>query len=166
MRWRRATSRADATCRGREAVNAAGGGLEAQLARKASGGSLFREPQINAWYAVKGDRVLPLNDEARAAVGAGMALRDYQRTVHAKYADTLPGSGYDRSGTAGGFAAGGAPAAAQPTAAEPVAVQPAAQRSAQPSDSPAPMVAGGLGLGLVAAAGAVVAAARRLRTHA
>ncbi|MCG7322248.1 hypothetical protein [Arsenicicoccus bolidensis] len=163
MRWRRATSRADATCRGREAVNAAGGDLEAQLARKASGGSLFREPQINAWYAVKGDRVLPLNDEARAAVGAGMALRDYQRTVHAKYADKLPGSGYDRSGTAGGFAAGGAPAAAQP-----VAGQPAAQRSAQTSDSPAPMVAGGLGLGLglVAAAGAVVAAARRLRTHA
>lgn len=165
MRWRRATSRADATCRGREAVNAAGGDLEAQLARKASGGSLFREPQINAWYAVKGDRVLPLNDEARAAVGAGMALRDYQRTVHAKYADKLPGSGYDRSGTAGGFAAGGAPAAAQH-----VAGQPAAQRSAQTSDSPAPMVAGGLGLGLglglVAAAGAVVAAARRLRTHA
>ncbi|XVQ83157.1 hypothetical protein ACQP2K_30585 [Microbispora siamensis] len=32
-------------------------------------GTVFREPQINAWYALKGGKVVPLNDEARAPEG-------------------------------------------------------------------------------------------------
>jgi len=85
------------------AVNAAAGDLEARMERTAGAGSLLSEPQVGAWYAVHDGRVRPLNASARDVVGAGMTLEEYQQVVHERYADKLPGSAYDRAGTAGGF---------------------------------------------------------------
>ncbi|MBB5872178.1 hypothetical protein F4553_005612 [Allocatelliglobosispora scoriae] len=86
-------------------VNIASGNDEARYAAAAgSGAVLFQEPQINGWYALRGDRVVPLNADARSAVGTGMAVADYQRLVHDRYADKQPGSAYEKSGTAGGYA--------------------------------------------------------------
>lgn len=128
------------------AVNAAAGDTEAQFGRRAAGGQVLSEPQINAWYAVKAGRVLPLNDEARAAVGNGVSLAEYQRLVHGKYADKMPGSTYDRQGMAGGF---GQPAQAAAPAAAP----------AQESGSSAGLLAGAGVLGAAGIAG--VGLARR-----
>ncbi|MCH8612139.1 hypothetical protein [Arsenicicoccus dermatophilus] len=134
---------------GWKAINAAAGDLEAQLARQAAGGTLFREPQINAWYAVKDNRVVPLNDEARKAVGpAGTTVAAYQRIVHGKYADKQSGSAYDRAGMAGGF---GDPAAAVAGAPSTTATQGASWG----------LVGGGLGAMALAGLGAVVARRRR-----
>ncbi|MEV7026999.1 hypothetical protein, partial [Kitasatospora sp. NPDC093558] len=87
-------------------VNIASGGDESDYAAKAaaSGGTAFREPQINAWYVLRDGRVLPLDDEARRSVGAdGVALGAYQQLVHQRYGDKLPGSAYDRAGEGGGY---------------------------------------------------------------
>ncbi|MCW5253570.1 hypothetical protein [Streptomyces sp. SHP 1-2] len=93
-----------------QVVNIATGSDETDYAARADAGSgavVFREPQLNAWYRVAAGRVLPLNDEARASVGArGTSLAGYQRLVHQRYADKMPGSGYDRAGYAGGFGPG------------------------------------------------------------
>ncbi|MGW4807112.1 hypothetical protein [Kitasatospora sp. NPDC004272] len=89
-------------------VNIASGSDETDYAARAAadGGTAFREPQIGAWYEVKGDRVLPLDDDARRSVGArGTTVAAYQQLVHQRYGDKLPGSGYDASGKAGGFEA-------------------------------------------------------------
>ncbi|MEU0529833.1 hypothetical protein [Amycolatopsis tolypomycina] len=76
--------------------NIASGDVEAAYARKLpAGAQLLHEPQIDAWYAVDGDRVTSLAD--------GKAVADYQRTVEARYADKLPGSAYARNGEAGGY---------------------------------------------------------------
>ncbi|RJQ78191.1 hypothetical protein D5S17_13480 [Pseudonocardiaceae bacterium YIM PH 21723] len=64
----------------------------------------FSEPQINAWYRVSGDRVLPLNDAARTAVGESVSVAAYQERVHGLYADKLPGSEYARKHMMGGGA--------------------------------------------------------------
>lgn len=73
-------------------------------ARKLPGGIVFREPQIDAWYVHKGDRVLPLDADAVRAVGrGGTTLAAYRTRVRAAYADKLPGSGYARAGRAGGY---------------------------------------------------------------
>ncbi|OKI22250.1 hypothetical protein [Streptomyces sp. CB03911] len=88
-------------------VNVASGGDESDypaLAASGGGGTAFREPQINAWYVLRGGRVLPLDDEARRSVGAGGTdLAAYQRLVHQRYGDKLPGSVYDRAGEGGGY---------------------------------------------------------------
>ncbi|MER7698315.1 hypothetical protein [Streptomyces sp. NPDC096095] len=91
----------------------------AQGARELPGGTVFREPQIDAWYVHDGSRVLPLDEDAKAAVGArGTALSAYRARVQEAYGDKLPGSAYARSGKAGGYGpeaaagTGGAPAAA------------------------------------------------------
>ncbi|MFI6152118.1 hypothetical protein ACIBCA_05455 [Kitasatospora sp. NPDC051170] len=87
-------------------VNIASGGDESDYAAKAasSGGTAFREPQINAWYVLRDGRVLPLDDEARRSVGAsGVSLAAYQKLVHQRYGDKLPGSAYDRAGEGGGY---------------------------------------------------------------
>lgn len=102
----------------RQVVNIATGDDEARYtaagARKLSGGTVFREPQIDAWYVQKGSRVLPLDRDAVGAVGAdGTTLAAYRTRVRAAYADKLPGSGYARSGRAGGYG----PAGEQPSAA-------------------------------------------------
>lgn len=103
-----------------QVVNIATGDDEARYtaagARKLPGGTVFREPQIDAWYVQKGSRVLPLDRDAVGAVGAdGTTLAAYRTRVRAAYADKLPGSGYARSGRAGGYGPAGAePAAGRP----------------------------------------------------
>ncbi|HCA85665.1 MAG TPA: hypothetical protein DEQ61_09325, partial [Streptomyces sp.] len=90
-------------------------------ARKLRGGTVFREPQIDAWYVQRGNRVLPLDKDATRAVGKdGSSLTAYQKRVHAAYADKLPGSAYDKKGKAGGYG----PGAGQPDAPPPAAGAP------------------------------------------
>ncbi|MBB1246780.1 hypothetical protein GL263_24980 [Streptomyces durbertensis] len=106
-------------------VNIASGDDERRYAaageKRAPGGTVFREPQINAWYVLSGKRVLPLNEDAERAVGrTGTSLDAYRERVRAAYGGRQPGSRYDREGYAGGFAPppagpgeGGGPTAAQ-----------------------------------------------------
>ncbi|WP_189537489.1 hypothetical protein [Streptomyces roseolilacinus] len=83
-----------------------------QGARRLPGGTVFREPQIDAWYVVRGRTVLPLDEDAVRAVGAdGTTLAAYRDRVKAAYGDKLPGSAYARGGRAGGYGPGPAPAA-------------------------------------------------------
>ncbi|MFG2140510.1 hypothetical protein [Streptomyces sp. NPDC048650] len=86
-------------------VNIADGDDETRYA--AAGGrtgTVFQEPQINAWYVQRGDRVEPLDADARKAVGAhGSTVAAYRKRVAAAYGDKLPGSAYDRRGEAGGY---------------------------------------------------------------
>ncbi|MCF3104977.1 hypothetical protein IPZ58_25800 [Streptomyces roseoverticillatus] len=91
-------------------VNIATGDDETRYAaegqQKLSGGTVFREPQIDAWYVQRGDRVLPLDDDAVRAVGAqGTTLDGYRARVHKAYGDKLPGSAYAKKGQAGGYGA-------------------------------------------------------------
>ncbi|MEV5657722.1 hypothetical protein [Streptomyces sp. NPDC052291] len=91
-----------------QVVNIATGDDEARYtaagARELPGGTVFHEPQIDAWYVQKGDRVLPLDQDAVRAVGKrGTTLSAYRTRVHAAYADKLPGSAYARKGEAGGY---------------------------------------------------------------
>lgn len=107
------------TAQGWKVVNIATGGDETDYVGEAHGrGTVFQEPQIDAWYVVRDGRVLPLDPDARRAVGkAGVSLAGYQRLVHKKYGDKLPGSAYDRAGKGGGY--GGtlaSPPASAPTA--------------------------------------------------
>ncbi|TCO57347.1 hypothetical protein [Actinocrispum wychmicini] len=90
---------------GGQVANIASGDDESRYAKAAGpGATVFREPQVNAWYALRDNKVLPLNESARTAVGTGVNVTQYQRIVHAKYADKLPGSDYAKSGAAGGYA--------------------------------------------------------------
>ncbi|MBP2054177.1 hypothetical protein J2Z21_007180 [Streptomyces griseochromogenes] len=114
------------TAKGWKVVNIATGGDETHYVSEAHGrGTVFREPQIDAWYVVRDGRVLPLDPDARRAVGkGGVPLAAYQRLVHAKYGDKLPGSAYDRAGEGGGYGGTAAPprASAAPVATADVAV--------------------------------------------
>jgi hypothetical protein len=90
---------------GGQIANIASGDDESRYANAAGpGATVFREPQINAWYALRDNKVLPLNDSARGTVGSGVNVPQYQRIVHAKYADKMPGSEYANTGAAGGYA--------------------------------------------------------------
>ncbi|MFB6561424.1 hypothetical protein ACFCYH_21515 [Streptomyces sp. NPDC056400] len=94
---------------GWQVVNIATGDDEfryAQLgAAKLPGGTVFREPQIDAWYVAGDGRVLPLDEDAVRAVGAGgTALSAYGARVAKAYGDKLPGSAYAERGAAGGYA--------------------------------------------------------------
>ncbi|MFJ7778126.1 hypothetical protein [Streptomyces yangpuensis] len=94
---------------GWQVVNIATGDDEFRYARlgaaKLPGGTVFREPQIDAWYVAGGGRVLPLDEDAVRAVGAGgTTLGAYRVRVAAAYGDKLPGSPYAERGAAGGFA--------------------------------------------------------------
>ncbi|MFI9583037.1 hypothetical protein ACIHCQ_14590 [Streptomyces sp. NPDC052236] len=72
-----------------------------QGARKLPGGRVFHEPQIDAWYVSKGERVLPLDDDARRAVGSrGTTLAAYQRRVRTAYAYGGPAAGPAYRGSA------------------------------------------------------------------
>ncbi|BFV57552.1 hypothetical protein KCMC57_up26560 [Kitasatospora sp. CMC57] len=88
-------------------VNIATGGDETDYAAQAAGtggGTVFREPQLNAWYVLRDGRVLPLDEDAVGSVGsAGVSLAGYQQLVHQRYGDKLPGSAYDRAGKGGGY---------------------------------------------------------------
>ncbi|WP_254812822.1 hypothetical protein [Streptomyces cavourensis] len=91
-----------------QVVNIATGDDEArytaQGARALPGGTVFREPQIDAWYVHDASRVLPLDQDAKAAVGTeGITLDAYRARVKEAYGDKLPGSGYAKSGKAGGY---------------------------------------------------------------
>ncbi|WP_369393405.1 hypothetical protein AB5J72_42050 [Streptomyces sp. CG1] len=99
------------TAKGWKVVNIATGGDETDYVSQAHGlGTVFREPQIDAWYVLRDGRVLPLDPDARRAVGnGGVTLAAYQRLVHAKYGDKLPGSAYDRAGKGGGYGGTAAP---------------------------------------------------------
>ncbi|MFV0130452.1 hypothetical protein ACLGI4_22535 [Streptomyces sp. HMX112] len=95
--------------RGWQVVNIATGDDETRYAQEGSrelpGGTVFREPQIDAWYVHKGGRVLPLDEDAVRAVGAnGTTLAGYRNRVAAAYRDKLPGSAYAGEGRAGGYA--------------------------------------------------------------
>ncbi|RXS86470.1 hypothetical protein EST92_05615 [Streptomyces sp. TM32] len=89
-------------------VNIAGGDDETRYtaagAARAQGGTVFHEPQIDAWYVQRGDRIEPLDADARKAVGAhGTTVAAYRTRVAKAYGDKLPGSAYDRRGEAGGY---------------------------------------------------------------
>ncbi|MEU7580647.1 hypothetical protein AB0B50_23935 [Streptomyces sp. NPDC041068] len=96
-----------------QVVNIATGDDETHYARvgaqKSPGGTVFHEPQINAWYVrTDGDdahaRVLPLDKDAVRAVGAeGTSVAAYRKRVQKAYGDKLPGSAYEKSGKAGGY---------------------------------------------------------------
>lgn len=142
-------------------VNIATGDDETHYARvgadKLSGGTVFFEPQINAWYVQGQGRVLPLDADAVRAVGSGGAsVAAYRKRVHAAYGDKLPGSAYEKSGKAGGFAqkerAAEPPAAASPTA-------------AASAEGPVTMVSSVAGAGALAALGlsGVAVLRRRIR---
>ncbi|MFF4265364.1 hypothetical protein ACFY7Y_23470 [Streptomyces virginiae] len=109
---------------GWQVVNIATGDDEfryAQLgAAKLPGGTVFREPQIDAWYVAGGSRVLPLDEDAVRAVGAdGTSLAAYRVRVARAYGDKLPGSAYAEGGRAGGYAeAEAVPAAVTAVAAD------------------------------------------------
>ncbi|MFF5972736.1 hypothetical protein ACFY7C_14575 [Streptomyces sp. NPDC012769] len=73
--------------------------------RALPGGTVFREPQIDAWYVHKGTKVLPLDEDAVRAVGRnGTTLAAYRERVARAYGDKLPGSAYAQKGAAGGYA--------------------------------------------------------------
>ncbi|KUL54615.1 hypothetical protein ADL22_02815 [Streptomyces sp. NRRL F-4489] len=93
-------------------VNIASGDDETRYPAAAAAqgaGTVFHEPQIDAWYVQRGDRVEPLDADARKAVGAhGTTVAAYQKRVAAAYGDKLPGSAYDKRGEAGGYGPGAA----------------------------------------------------------
>lgn len=95
------------TAQGWKVVNIATGADETEYVAKGSarpGGTVFREPQIDAWYVLRDGRILPLDPDAVASVGThGTTVAAYQRLVHRRYGDKLPGSAYDRRGEGGGF---------------------------------------------------------------
>ncbi|MGW0751781.1 hypothetical protein [Streptomyces sp. NPDC002587] len=106
---------------GWQVVNIATGDDEFRYARlgaeKLPGGTVFREPQIDAWYVAGGSRVLPLDEDAVRAVGAGgTSLGAYRARVAKAYGDKLPGSAYAKGGAAGGFAASPEPGATRTAA--------------------------------------------------
>ncbi|MEU0857959.1 hypothetical protein ACFYMX_00200 [Streptomyces griseofuscus] len=146
------------TAQGWKVVNIATGGDETDYVGKAHGrGTVFQEPQIDAWYVVRDGRVLPLDPDARRAVGkAGVSLADYQRLVHEKYGDKLPGSAYDRAGKGGGYdGASAAPAASS----VPTSSAGAATATAATSSTSTAFTAAATGM----AAAAVLAVCLRLR---
>ncbi|MFJ2742115.1 hypothetical protein ACIO3O_20925 [Streptomyces sp. NPDC087440] len=117
-------------------------------ARALPGGTVFREPQIDAWYVHDATRVLPLDEDATRAVGAkGTTLAAYQKRVHAAYADKLPGTAYAQQGKAGGYGA--------------AAEESASGESASDSGSKAAPVAAGGAAVLLAAAGFTVVRLRK-----
>ncbi|MBT2386855.1 hypothetical protein, partial [Streptomyces sp. ISL-11] len=118
----------------------------AEGARRLGGGTVFREPQIDAWYVQRGDRVLPLDEDATRAIGSGGTTVDgYRARVHKAYGDKLPGSAYARKGLAGGYAAQDGTAPAQKAGSAAVA---AARTGGDGSPLPAAATATGAALAL------------------
>ncbi|MFF6910382.1 hypothetical protein ACFY9Q_31130 [Streptomyces sp. NPDC012389] len=154
-----------------QVVNIATGDDEARYtalgARKLPGGTVFREPQIDAWYVHDASRVLPLDEDATAAVGAkGTTLNAYRTRVKEAYGDKLPGSGYAKSGKAGGY---GPEAAAAPGAAEAPAPGPALADAAGTGTPDTALTTvstmAGAGALLALALGGATAVRHRIRTR-
>ncbi|MFF8788335.1 hypothetical protein [Streptomyces sp. NPDC015125] len=81
-------------------------------ARHIEGGTVFHEPQIDAWYVQHGDRVEPLDADARRVVGAhGTTVAAYRKRVARAYGDKLPGPAHDQRGEDGGYGQAAAAAA-------------------------------------------------------
>ncbi|WP_306322563.1 MULTISPECIES: hypothetical protein [unclassified Streptomyces] len=100
-------------------VNIASGDDETRYAdlghRELPGGTVFHEPQINAWYVADHARVLPLDADAVRAVGrAGTSVSAYRARVARAYGDKLPGSAYAKKGEAGGYGPAAATAPGKP----------------------------------------------------
>ncbi|WP_329583029.1 hypothetical protein OG500_23045 [Kitasatospora sp. NBC_01250] len=137
-------------------VNIASGSDETDYAARGAaggGGTVFREPQVNAWYVLRAGRVLPLDTEARESVGAnGTSLAAYQQLVHRRYGDKLPGSAYDKAGLGGGFS---------PTTAS--VAQQGAGAVGGALGLPVPALTAAGALGVTALAGAGLAVRRRAR---
>ncbi|MFC4912025.1 hypothetical protein [Actinomadura gamaensis] len=112
---------------------------------RGAAGTVFTEPQIHAWYRLDRGTVTGLDKEAVTSVGKGVSLGAYQRLVHARYGDKLPGSAYAREGKLGGF---------QPSTGVPAA------RHGHGSALAVTVLGGG---GLVMAAGSALALRRRSR---
>ncbi len=75
---------------------------ETLSARLKAGAVLLNEPQINGWYELGPDGVVLLQASLpQTPVGKFVPLSDYQREVHGRYADKLPGSDYQRGGGIG-----------------------------------------------------------------
>ncbi|MBO1335332.1 hypothetical protein [Streptomyces sp. VRA16 Mangrove soil] len=113
-------------------VNIASGDDETRYAalgaHKLPGGTVFQEPQIDAWYVADHARVLPLDADAVRAVGrAGISVTAYRARVDRAYGDKLPGSAYAKKGEAGGY---GTPQQ------EPAPQQQTQQQTQQPTQQP------------------------------
>ncbi|MEU3315357.1 hypothetical protein ABZ743_22130 [Streptomyces sp. NPDC006662] len=123
------------------------GDSDARYAGRASVGTLvFTEPQIRGWYQLRLTTVEPLNDQARQGLGgrAAVSLSEYQGLVKARYADKLPGSGYDVHGYSSGYSL---------------------PREADDTTSPTPLIAGGSGAALALAGGTALILRRRRRAN-
>ncbi|MQS40098.1 hypothetical protein [Streptomyces katsurahamanus] len=148
-----------------QVVNIATGDDEFRYARlgerKLPGGTVFREPQTDAWYVSGGTKVLPLDKDAIRAVGAkGTTVGAYRDRVRAAYGDKLPGSAYAKKGLAGGYEPAGQAAGA--------AVKTRAAASAESGrDTGAPsMIPVAAGAGAVLAVALCAVTALRLRRRA
>ncbi|MFC9186774.1 hypothetical protein [Streptomyces cyaneofuscatus] len=160
-----------------QVVNIATGDDEAHYtargARALPGGTVFREPQIDAWYVHDASRVLPLDEDATAAVGAkGTTLNAYRARVKEAYGDKLPGSGYAKSGKAGGYGPGAAagteaqaPAAEGPAPAPGSALADAAGTGAPDTALTTVSTMAGAGALLALALGGAAAVRHRVRTR-
>ncbi|MGV9310782.1 hypothetical protein ACWDR0_01125 [Streptomyces sp. NPDC003691] len=147
---------------GWQVVNIATGDDEFRYAKagaaKLPGGTVFREPQTDAWYVTGGNRVLPLDEDAVRAVGAGgTGLAAYRARVSAAYGDKLPGTAYAKKGAAGGY---GSPAAQAAPAAAPERAAPAPAGGGGPAGTAGLAAAGAGGLTVLLLGGL---AARKLR---
>ncbi|WP_245633576.1 hypothetical protein [Amycolatopsis jejuensis] len=83
--------------------NVLSGNDEETLSTRLRPGSvLLNEPQINGWYDLGPTGVVLLQASLpQTPVGQFVPLADYQRQVHDRYADKLPGSEYQRNGGIG-----------------------------------------------------------------
>ncbi|SEP39269.1 hypothetical protein [Amycolatopsis saalfeldensis] len=84
-------------------ANVLSGNDEEALSGKLRPGSvLLNEPQINGWYDLSPAGVVLLQASLpQSPVGQFVPLPDYQRAVHDRYADKLPGSDYQHRGGIG-----------------------------------------------------------------
>jgi hypothetical protein len=93
------------------------GNSDVTYGQQSSGHSMvFTEPQIHAWYRLNDNTVEPLNQEATSGLHGKQAvtLAAYQKLVHNRYADKLPGSAYDGKGLAGGYGLASTPSSPSP----------------------------------------------------
>lgn len=84
-------------------ASAISGNDEEVLSKRLRPGSvLLSEPQINGWYELTPTGVVLLQASLpQSPVGGFLPLADYQRQVHERYADKMPGSDYQKNGGIG-----------------------------------------------------------------
>ncbi|MFF9868703.1 hypothetical protein ACF1G0_25435 [Streptomyces sp. NPDC013953] len=146
----------------------AAAGNAAEGARRLPGGTVFREPQIDAWYVHRGTEVLPLDEDAIRAVGAdGTTLAAYRHRVRAAYADKLPGSAYAKEGRAGGYGTSAAPPGTAGASGTALGTAPRAATASAAAAPGSPFPAGPAAAAAAAAAAVAtaLACARARRPH-